>query len=227
MSTVRDFPSVLLGCAQLPNERNTLGGIVSGVPTGTSVVLANGREDLPLTADGGFTFTTPLAAGSAYAVTVKNQSQGTGCVVRNGTGAIGAASVDTVAVRCAVLGSLAVGLWEQDQCVPGPDCTGLKNGWSLSQASPKWVWANSCDTRHRRIAAARQRLDQPHPCVRTLPHRRTAASATRVGCLFYLLNREGFDHASDDYHTAPIAQPFSRSRQQQQHRRSGRVPAAR
>lgn len=71
MSTVRDFPSVLLGCAQLPNERNTLGGIVSGVPTGTSVVLANGREDLPLTADGGFTFTTPLAAGSAYAVTVK------------------------------------------------------------------------------------------------------------------------------------------------------------
>lgn len=127
---------MLLECAQLPNERNTLGGIISGVPTGTSVVLANGREDLPLTADGGFTFTTPLAAGSAYAVTVKTQSQGTGCVVRNGTGVIGAASVDTVAVRCAVLGSLAAGFWEQDQCVPGPDGTGLKNGWSLSQARP-------------------------------------------------------------------------------------------
>ncbi|WP_427999578.1 hypothetical protein [Acidovorax sp.] len=97
---------MLLECAQLPNERNTLGGIISGVPTGTSVVLANGREDLPPTADGGFTFTTPLAAGSAYAVTVKTQSQGTGCVVSNGTGVIGAASVDTVAVRCAVLGSL-------------------------------------------------------------------------------------------------------------------------
>lgn len=71
---------MLLECAQLPNERNTLGGIISGVPTATPVVLANGREDLPLTADGGFTFTTPLAAGSAYAVTVKTQSQGTGCV---------------------------------------------------------------------------------------------------------------------------------------------------
>ena len=33
-------------------------------------------------------------------------------------------------------GILATGFWEQDQCVPGPDGTGLKNGWSLSQAMP-------------------------------------------------------------------------------------------
>ena len=52
-------------------------------------------------------------------------------------------------MRCAVLGSLAAGFWEQDQCVPGPDGTGLKNGWSLSQDRPALVVLNAGTVSYR------------------------------------------------------------------------------
>lgn len=41
-------------------------------------------------------------------------------------------------------------------------------GWHAHRpAPPKWVCAPSCDTRHRRITAVRQRSVQPHLCMRT------------------------------------------------------------
>jgi hypothetical protein len=131
-----DSPAVQVDCAPLPSDRTTLGGSISGLFNGSTVVLTTGGEDLALTADGGFTFPTPLATGAAYAVTVKTKPVGLGCVVRNGAGTITAAAVDPVAVRCASLGSLASGFWEQDQCLPGPGGTGLKNGWRLSHGRP-------------------------------------------------------------------------------------------
>lgn len=123
---------------QLPGDRNTLGGTIGGIPAGVTVVLTTGGEDLPLSADGGFTFATPLAAGAAYAVTVKSKPDGTGCVVRNGTGVVAAAAVDTVQVSCAIAGSVT-GFWEQDQCNAVPGGIGLKNGWRISQSRPVFV----------------------------------------------------------------------------------------
>ncbi|MBB6559040.1 hypothetical protein HNP48_001704 [Acidovorax soli] len=44
-------------------------------------------------------------------------------------------------------------------------------GWHAHRpAPPKWVCAPSCDTRHRRITAVRQRSVQPYLCMRASPH---------------------------------------------------------
>ncbi len=143
-----DSPSVLVDCVVLPVDRNTLGGTISGVPAGYTVVLTTGGEDLALTADGGFTFPTPLAAGAAYAVTVKSKPDGTGCVVRDGAGVIAGAAVDAVQVSCRALGSVT-GFWEQDQCTPGPGGTGLKNGWRISQGRPVFIYVGAGGVSYR------------------------------------------------------------------------------
>ncbi|MES2611120.1 MAG: hypothetical protein V4679_12810 [Pseudomonadota bacterium] len=110
----------------------TLGGTVSGVPGGQSVVLGGaGGEELTVAADGGFTFARPLADGAEYAVTVKTAPAGSGCVVRNGAGAVAAAAVDTVAVRCAPLAALPQGAWEQDNCQPTPG-GGVRTLWNFA-----------------------------------------------------------------------------------------------
>ncbi len=78
----------------------TVGGTVSGL-SGTVVLEDNGADDLSLSASGSFTFATPLAAGTAYNVTVKTSPASQNCTVTNGTGTIGAANVTNVAVSCA------------------------------------------------------------------------------------------------------------------------------
>ena len=52
----------------------TVGGTVSGLAAGASLVLRNnGGNDLTVTSSGSFAFTTPLASGATYAVTVSTQ----------------------------------------------------------------------------------------------------------------------------------------------------------
>ena len=80
----------------------TIGGTVSGLNTGTSVTLLdNGGNALKVAANGAFTFTTRLASGAAYKVTVGTQPTGEVCTVTNGTGTVGTANVTNVAVSCA------------------------------------------------------------------------------------------------------------------------------
>lgn len=79
----------------------TVGGMVSGLAPGSSVVLQNNMgDDLTVTADGPFVFSTPLDDGSAYAVTVLKQPRGLLCTVTNGTGTIAGADVSSVDVTC-------------------------------------------------------------------------------------------------------------------------------
>jgi putative esterase len=78
----------------------TVGGTVSGL-SGTVVLQDNGGDDLSVTANGSFTFATPLAGGAAYNVTVKTNPSGQTCTVTGGSGAIGSANVTNVAVSCA------------------------------------------------------------------------------------------------------------------------------
>ena len=80
-----------------------LRGTVSGL-VGTGLVLQNnGADDLPISADGAFSFPMPYASGAAYNVTVKTQPSGPSqsCTVANGAGTIGSADVTDVTVTCA------------------------------------------------------------------------------------------------------------------------------
>src|SRR6516165_5783968 len=86
----------------------SVGGSVSGL-SGTVVLQNNGGDNLTLTANGTFTFATPLAGGAAYNVTVKTNPTGQACTVANGSGTIGTANVTNVAVTCANAVTYSVG----------------------------------------------------------------------------------------------------------------------
>ena len=78
----------------------TIGGSVSGLASGQSVVLQNnGGDDNTVNANGAFTFATPVNSGSAYAVTVLTQPTGQTCTVSSGSGTANA-NVTTVSVSC-------------------------------------------------------------------------------------------------------------------------------
>ena len=81
----------------------TVGGTVSGLASGTYVVLQdNGGDDLTVTQDGQFTFPTALADGSPYNVTVKAQPPDQTCTASGNTGTIAGADVTDVTVTCSV-----------------------------------------------------------------------------------------------------------------------------
>ena len=77
----------------------TVGGTVSGL-SGTLVLNDNGGDALSLTANGAFTFATPVVTGSPYNVTVASSPAGQTCTVSNGSGTVGSGNVTTVVVTC-------------------------------------------------------------------------------------------------------------------------------
>jgi len=78
----------------------TIGGSVSGL-TGSGLVLQqSGGDDLPISADGNFTFATSVIDGGAYSVTVSVQPADQTCVVANGSGTVSGADVTGVDVTC-------------------------------------------------------------------------------------------------------------------------------
>jgi predicted RNA-binding protein with TRAM domain len=77
----------------------TAGGTVSGL-SGTVTLQNNGTNSTPLSSDGSFTFSTPVAEGSTYSVTVLTQPVAQTCTVINGSGTLGAANVTNVSVSC-------------------------------------------------------------------------------------------------------------------------------
>ncbi|MGY6630340.1 MAG: S8 family serine peptidase, partial [Wenzhouxiangella sp.] len=81
-------------------ETFTVGGTVSGL-TGTGLMLQNnGGSNLAVNANGPFVFTTGVADGSDYQVTVKSQPAGQICSVIDGSGTINGAAVDSVNINC-------------------------------------------------------------------------------------------------------------------------------
>jgi hypothetical protein len=103
----------------------TVGGSVSGLQ-GTGLVLQdNLGNDLPVASSGNFVFTTTIAAGGAYSVTVKTQPTNAWqtCTVTSASGTVAAANVAGVVVTCvtntysvggAISGLLGAGLVLQD-----------------------------------------------------------------------------------------------------------------
>ena len=77
-----------------------MGGSVSGLGNGlTLALLKNGSDLLSLTANGSFTFATPMAAGS-YVVSIGTQPVGQSCVITNGSGTVGTSNVTNISVTC-------------------------------------------------------------------------------------------------------------------------------
>jgi hypothetical protein len=96
--------SVAVTCTTTP-VTHTVGGTLSGLASGgTAVLQDNGGNDLSVTANGGFTFSTAVASGAPYSVTVKTSPTGQTCTVANGTGTVGSANVTSVAVTCTTAG---------------------------------------------------------------------------------------------------------------------------
>jgi hypothetical protein len=80
----------------------TIGGTVSGL-SGTGLVLQdNGGDNLPISADGSFTFATAIDSGTAYDVSVATQPLNPvqGCGVANGIGTASGTNVTNVHVVC-------------------------------------------------------------------------------------------------------------------------------
>jgi len=99
---------LLVGCGSggsgtnPPPQTHTIGGTVSGL-SGTGLVLQNnGGNNLSISGNGSFTFSTAIAAGGAYSVAVLTQPSNPvqTCTVANGTGTANA-NVTNVQVSCA------------------------------------------------------------------------------------------------------------------------------
>ncbi len=90
----------------------TVGGTLSGLASGASATLKlNGGNDLPLNANGPFTFSGGLLSGATYAVTVGTQpsSPPQSCTVSNGSGTVGSSNVTNVAITCTTLPTYTIG----------------------------------------------------------------------------------------------------------------------
>jgi alpha-tubulin suppressor-like RCC1 family protein len=79
----------------------TIGGTITGL-TGAGLILQNnGGNSLPVAANASsFTFASPVASGSAYAITALAQPTPS-CAITNGSGTVGNASVSNIAIACA------------------------------------------------------------------------------------------------------------------------------
>ena len=99
----------------------TIGGTLSG-SSGSVVLNDNGGDPLTLTANGAFTFATPVPTGSPYNVTIASTSAGQTCAVSNGSGTVGSGNVTSVAVTCSPSSGGSSGLQVQYQ---GTDANGV------------------------------------------------------------------------------------------------------
>jgi 6-phosphogluconolactonase len=97
-----DVKYVKVVCAT--NGSYTISGTVSGLRGRGLVLQNNAGDDLALSysLNGTFSFTTPVAGGAGYAVTVKTQPQflSQTCTVSNGSGAVVSGAVTSVAIGC-------------------------------------------------------------------------------------------------------------------------------
>jgi uncharacterized repeat protein (TIGR03803 family) len=84
-----------------PAQTYTVGGSITGLASGASLVLSdNSSNALTISSNGEFVFTNALTSGSRYAVTVTTQPSGRTCSVSAGSGVVGAINVTNVTVSC-------------------------------------------------------------------------------------------------------------------------------
>jgi hypothetical protein len=74
------------------------------------VLRNNGANDLPISANGSFAFSTPLQTGTTYSVTVKTQPSvyAQTCTVTNGSAVIGTSNITNVQIKCGSVVSITL-----------------------------------------------------------------------------------------------------------------------
>jgi len=81
----------------------TVSGTTSGLAAGQQVTLQNnGANPVTVSSNGSFSFSTPVAYNSNYAVTVGTQPTGQTCSVTNGAGSGVTADISNVSVTCLI-----------------------------------------------------------------------------------------------------------------------------
>lgn len=102
------------GCTSDPDPRYRIGGRVTGLAGSGLVLHSSLGDDLPIAAEGGFSFATRARVGEAYSVTVAQQPAAQRCAVTGGAdgrggGTVAAGDVTSVVVSCA---DVVVQRWE-------------------------------------------------------------------------------------------------------------------
>jgi sugar lactone lactonase YvrE len=92
-----DVTSVVINCAR---DRRTIGGTISGL-AGAVTLQNNGGNEVVVTSNGSFAFSTTLPSSATYNVTVGAQPAGQVCTVSAGSGTVGTSNVTNVQVACA------------------------------------------------------------------------------------------------------------------------------
>jgi len=116
----------------------TVGGNLSGLEGAGLVLEDNGGDALTFTANGTFTFTTSVAKGDPYAVTVVTQPSNPAqtCAVHNGSGAITNANVTNVVVTCTQAGRFAYVANQTDGTISGFEINGTTGALVALSGSP-------------------------------------------------------------------------------------------
>lgn len=79
----------------------TIAGSVSGLGNGSQLLLQNNSADpTTISANGSFSFSTPVSYNGSYTVTVATQPTGQTCTVSNGTGSGVTSNITQVSVTC-------------------------------------------------------------------------------------------------------------------------------
>ena len=82
----------------------TVGGTVSGLGNGDSIVLRNnGADPVTVSANGSFVFPAAIASGASYTVSTTSPSSPVAqtCTVSSGSGSVTNGNVTSVAINCA------------------------------------------------------------------------------------------------------------------------------
>ncbi len=110
----------------------TIGGNVTGLSSGKSVVLLNnGNESLDATSNGAFAFKTTIEAGKPYNVTVSRQPDGQTCAITNGQGSV-SNTVTDIQVQCADVDAGSAACFDNPQLrTPGNTYTVVNSDASM------------------------------------------------------------------------------------------------
>jgi 6-phosphogluconolactonase (cycloisomerase 2 family) len=122
----------------------SIGGSITGLSGSGLVLQDNGGSDLTASSNGMFSFSTQVASGAAYSVSIKSQpaSPSQTCSVGNGAGTTASANVTSISVTCVtntysvggtVSGLLGSGLTLQDN---GGNDLGVATSGTFSFSAP-------------------------------------------------------------------------------------------
>lgn len=81
----------------------TVGGTISGLATGSTIVLTdNGTDALTISTNGSFTFSTSLKPGASYAAAISELPSGEKCGLTGSTGVAATSNYTGISITCAI-----------------------------------------------------------------------------------------------------------------------------